>query len=101
MEVDAAEDGTFEENFVATEKVDFVTVAEEENGGYKAWVIVAEDVSDVAFLEISVDEFPAENTLTDGEGVVEDTVSEDDMTESDIEGNTSKSNFSKFSGLGL
>ena len=76
-------------------------VAEEENGVYKTWVVVAEHVSDVAFREISVDEFPGENTPTSGEGVFEDTIPEDDVVEFDTEGNTLKPNFSKFSGLGL
>lgn len=81
---------------------------EEEGPGYNGGLLAAEGVSDDAFLEVVVVQFPADNIATDEFDAAddfEDRLSEDDdpesITEVDIEGKTSKSNFSKFSGFGL
>lgn len=100
MGVGVEEDEDVVSDVVAAEKIDFVMVAEG-NSGDMAWFVAAEDVFDVSFLKISVDELFAEDTLARCEVVTEDTICEDDAAESDTEANTLKSNFSKLPGLGL
>lgn len=79
---------------VTAEKVEIQPAAEEERGGYKAWLGVAEDASNDELLGVSVDEVAADKSATEEVDV-------DDSIEVGTERKTAESSLSRFLGLGL